>query len=70
MAADLARLPNPDCTPNFAATRMCRIWVVRGAGWQARFRSERFRRDDSRPWEWDVKRMAASIVLAGRDVRP
>ena len=29
-------------------------------------RHQRLRRDPPRPWEWDVKRLAASFVIAGR----
>ena len=37
------------------------------AGAQPRIRHQRFRRDVPGPWEWDVKRLAASLEIAGRN---
>jgi uncharacterized protein (DUF2252 family) len=37
---------------------------VRGAGRNARLRSERFDETSKGPWEWDVKRLATSLILA------
>ena len=40
---------------------------VRVTGTPARVRHQRLRRDLPGPWEWDVKRLAASFAIAGRD---
>ena len=40
---------------------------VRLARARARLRHQRLRRDPPGPWEWDVKRLVASLAIAGRN---
>ena len=40
---------------------------LRVARARPRVRHQRLRRDAAGPWEWDVKRLAASVEIAGRD---
>jgi len=67
MAADLARLPNSGIT-----VQLCGDAHVQNLGSFAApdgrlvFDFNDFDETIRGPWEWDVKRMAASIVLAGR----
>ncbi|PYX91774.1 MAG: DUF2252 domain-containing protein [Acidobacteria bacterium] len=68
MAADLARLPASGLT-----TQICGDAHVRNVGAYAApggalvFDINDFDETIRAPWEWDVKRMAASVVLAGRE---
>jgi uncharacterized protein (DUF2252 family) len=70
MAADLARLPNTGI-----AVQLCGDAHVQNLGSFAApdgklvFDFNDFDETIRGPWEWDVKRMAASIVLAGRDAK-
>ncbi len=70
MAADLARLPN--CGLNI---QLCGDAHVRNMGSFASpegrliFDLNDFDETIRGPWEWDVKRMATSIVLAGREAQ-
>lgn len=68
MAADLARLPHSGLT-----SQLCGDAHVQNLGSFATpdgrlvFDYNDFDETIAGPWEWDVKRMAASIVLAGRE---
>jgi uncharacterized protein (DUF2252 family) len=70
MAADLARLPNTEIP-----VQLCGDAHVQNLGSFAApdgklvFDFNDFDETIRGPWEWDVKRMAASIVLAGREAR-
>ena len=68
MAADLAA--DTDDRPARAVLRRRAPLELRGvrlAGAPARLRSQRLRRDAPGPFEWDVKRLVASFVVAARD---
>ena len=47
-----------------APVELRRVRLARAA---ARVRRQRLRRDAPGPWEWDVKRLAASMLIAARD---
>ncbi len=70
MAADLARLPHSDLT-----VQLCGDAHVQNLGSFAApdgrliFDLNDFDETIRGPWEWDVKRMASSLVLAGRESR-
>ena len=69
MAADLAR--TPDSGSARAAVRRRAPVELRGvrlARAEPRLRHQRLRRDGCPgPWEWDVKRLAASFAIGGRE---
>lgn len=70
MAADLAAEPNTGLH-----VQLCGDAHVQNLGWfetpdgRIVFDINDFDETFSGPWEWDVKRMAASLVVAGRDSR-
>ena len=69
MAADLARTPDIGHRRAGLRRRAHRqLRRLRGTRPPAGVQSQRLRRDAPGPWEWDVKRMAASAEIAGRDV--
>ena len=61
--------PHPvgDPTRSCAATRTSSTSACSGPGAESGLRRQRLRRDLPGPWEWDVKRLAASLEVAGRD---
>ena len=70
MAADLVRArPTPGSRSNCAATRICRTSAASphptASSSSTSTTSTRPRRG---PWEWDVKRLAASFEVAGREL--
>ena len=67
MASDLAAGPAPACTPSSAATRTFELRRLRRAGPQLVFGLNDFDETLPGPFEWDVKRLAASFAVAGRD---
>jgi uncharacterized protein (DUF2252 family) len=69
MAADLARTPNTDL--KVQACGDCHLMNFGGFATPERniiFDINDFDETSPAPWEWDVKRLAASIVLAGRSI--
>ena len=69
MAADLSKLPqHRQFTPKSAATHTFATWeLIAGPDGRLIFDINDFDETIRGPWEWDVKRMAASLVLAGRE---
>ena len=69
MAADLARPPRPAWSCNCVATVTCSTSASspRRNGTSSSTSTISTRRFP-RPWEWDVKRLAASFVIAGRHI--
>ena len=67
MAFDLSTTPRSDIIVQASGdAHISQLRAVRLAGADARVRFERLRRDAPGPWEWDVKRLAASVVIAAR----
>ena len=70
MAADLARLPRTDMLVQICGDAHVRnLGAFTGADGRLIFDINDFDETIRGPWEWDVKRMAASLVLAGREAK-
>ncbi len=68
MAADLARLPNTGILVQLGGdAHLQNLGSFAGPDGRLLFDVNDFDETIAGPWEWDVKRMATSIVLAGRD---
>jgi uncharacterized protein (DUF2252 family) len=68
MAADLARLPNTGIIVQLGGdAHVQNLGSFAGPDGRLLFDVNDFDETIAGPWEWDVKRMATSIVLAGRD---
>ena len=71
MAADLAVLPRTGITTQICGDAHVQNLGAFGGGAEGRmiFDINDFDETIKAPWEWDVKRMATSLVLAGREAR-
>jgi len=68
MAADLSRLPNTGIHSQICGDAHVRnLGAYAGPDGRLIFDINDFDETTRGPWEWDVKRMAASLVLAGRE---
>jgi uncharacterized protein (DUF2252 family) len=68
MAADLAALPNTGITTQLCGDAHVRnLGALAGPDGRLLFDLNDFDETIVGPWEWDVKRMATSLVLAGRE---
>ena len=68
MAADLSRLPHSDIEVQLCGdAHVQNLGSFAGPDGRLVFDFNDFDETIEGPWEWDVKRMAASIVLAGRE---
>ena len=68
MAADLAATPSQDLSYKRAATRTYRTFGTFGSAGVAWYStSTTSTRPHPAPWEWDVKRLAASLEVAARE---
>ena len=68
MAADLSTdAPERDRRPGQRRRPPLEFRPVRVGGADPRLRCQRLRRDDPAPWEWDVKRLAVSVLIAARN---
>lgn len=68
MAADLAELPRSGLTTQLCGDAHVRnLGAYAGADGRLIFDINDFDESIRGPWEWDVKRMATSIILAGRE---
>ena len=68
MAGDLAGTPRSGVTVQLCGdAHMSNFGAVRDARAADALRRQRLRRDLPGPWEWDVKRLAASFEVGGRD---
>ena len=69
MAADLVgRAADGSSRPALRRRAPLELRDLRGARPAPRLQHQRLRRDAPGPFEWDVKRLAASIAVAGRDL--
>ena len=66
LAADLAAGPRTGLEVQLCGDATCSVRPVRLAGALPCLRRERLRRDAAGPFEWDVKRLVASLVVAAR----
>jgi uncharacterized protein (DUF2252 family) len=71
MAADLAVLPRTEITTQICGDAHVQNLGAFGGGAEGHmiFDINDFDETIKAPWEWDVKRMATSLVLAGREAR-
>src|SRR6516164_2102601 len=71
MAADLAELPRTGITVQICGDAHVQNLGAFGGGIEGHmvFDINDFDETIKAPWEWDVKRMATSLVLAGREAR-
>ena len=70
MAADLATLPNTGIHSQICGDAHVRnLGAYAGVDGRLIFDINDFDETIRGPWEWDVKRMAASLVLAGREAK-
>src|SRR5690349_9339166 len=68
MAADLSLLPNTDLVAQLCGdAHVYNLGSFTGLDGHVIFDINDFDETIPGPWEWDVKRMAASLVLAGRE---
>ena len=68
MAADLAKLPNTGIHSQICGDAHVRnLGAYAGVDGRLIFDINDFDETIRGPWEWDVKRMAASLMLAGRE---
>ena len=67
MAADLAASPIPGCASSCAGCASVELRLVCGAGSAVGVRLNDFDETLPGPWEWDVKRLAVSFEVAGRE---
>src|ERR1017187_2861264 len=68
MAADLSKLPNTEIHAQICGDAHVRnLGAYAGPDGRLIFDIDDFDETIRGPWEWDVKRMAASLVLAGRE---
>ena len=66
MASDLAARAHSGLEAQLCGTPTCPTSACSPRRSGACVRRQRLRRDPSRPFEWDVKRLAASLEIAGR----
>src|ERR1039458_4150558 len=70
MAADLSKLPNTGIHAQICGDAHVRnLGAYAGPDGRLIFDINDFDETIKGPWEWDVKRMAASLMLAGREAR-
>lgn len=70
MAADLAKLPRSGLTAQICGdAHVQNLGAFTGLDGRLIFDINDFDETTRGPWEWDVKRMAASLVLAGREAK-
>ncbi len=68
MAADMALLPNTGMHVQICGdAHVCNLGAFAAPDGSLAFDINDFDESIPAPWEWDVKRMAASLVLAGRE---
>ena len=67
MAADLATLPHRGCGCSCAGMRTCQFGAFASPERRLVFDVNDFDETLPGPFEWDVKRLAASLAVAGRD---